>query len=171
MRLINRILLLIVALWAAGHVSAQKPDPAPVQVIWKNGNDNVTISEAKDEGVVLSQPVANSTSYTAPALGKSAGQISIECLFKAKDIADVYPDGAEYEVKWYYYMSTRKMLMSTKVVSLKPEDINPDGFASLVCYCKQNPRAGWWEVQIKNKQSSELVTYADQDTYQILLKN
>ncbi|MCQ2249933.1 MAG: hypothetical protein MJZ66_02365 [Bacteroidales bacterium] len=171
MRLINRILLLIVALQVSVLVSAQRPDPAPVQVIWKNGNDNVTISEAKDDGVVLSPMSTNAAALPGQASAKTASQISIECLFKAKDMADVYPDGADYEVKWYYYMSTRKMLMSTKVVSLKPEDINQDGFASLVCYCKQNPRAGWWEVQIKNKQSSELVTYADQDTYQILLKN
>jgi len=171
MRLINRILFLMVLLLISGFSLAQKPSPSPVQVIWKNGNDNVTISEAKDSGVVLDLPETASASYSTPSSQKAQSQISIECLFKAKDVADTYPDGADFEVKWYYYMSTRKMLMTTKTITLKPDDINKDGFASLICYCKQNPRAGWWEVQIKNKHSSELVTYADQDTYQILLKN
>ena len=70
-----------------------------------------------------------------------------------------------FEVKWYYYMSTRRSLMGSNSIAVSSKDTQ-DGIVKFVCE-KNNVCTGWWEVTIKNKKTGEIIRYANQDSYQI----
>ena len=74
-----------------------------------------------------------------------------------------------FEVKWYYYMSTRRTFMGTNSVDVDPNKADKDGLVKMVC-SKTNPRPGWWEVQIRNKTTDQPVVFAKKSTFSILLK-
>lgn len=122
----------------------------PVQVIWCDGNDKITLKTAKTDGVKLKDV------------------LSIEVSFPLQEIAKI-SQTVDFEVKWYYYMSTKKTLMGTNRITLNTDNVSPDGFLMLKSE-RKNTRQGWWEVQIRCKNSDSQVVFAGEKEYQVLLK-
>ena len=153
----KKILLFIIAVFVTCSVFSQEAR----QVIWKNGDEVVTLKAAK-EGVTM-----KSGDRSVYSNSQASGNIGIECRFEPSSLISVNEGKAvEFEVKWYYYMSTKRSLMSTAVVAVDPN--TTDNYAKLLS-TKSNARSGWWEVVIKNKITGQVVTYANQEVYQIKL--
>jgi len=137
----------------------------PARVIWRNGSQDGDIITLKDAagGVELKSDVRQTKSIYASS--QADGSVGIECSFVKTDIEALGKSGVSFEVKWYYYMSTRKSLMGTSTVTISPENAQ-DGIIKFICM-RNNVRSGWWEVRIKNKATGEIIKYANQDAYQI----
>ena len=123
---------------------------SPAQVIWCDGNDKITLKTAKTEGLKLQDVLA------------------IEASFSPQEIAKI-SQSVDFEIKWYYYMSTKKTLMGTSRVTVNANDTSSDGFIKLKSE-RKNTRQGWWEVQIRCKNSDAQISFAGEKEYQILLK-
>lgn len=157
----RKVLFLIMLIVSVSELFAQ----TPIQVIWRNGGkdgDIVTLKDAQD-GVDLKQAVSKQRSIYSE--NTTFGAVSIECSFSKRDILN-YPNGeVEFDVKWYYYMSTKKSLMGSNSIIVDASN-DSDGIVKLVC-TKPNVRSGWWEVVVKNKETGEIIQYANQQNFQI----
>lgn len=166
MKILKSVLAILVLMVIANVASAQ--EIVPSIMVWKNGETEVSIAEAQEEGLKAEDIAIDAD---APATrGGSAQDFSIECSFPAADLQKLYPSGVDMEVKWYYYMSTRKMLMSSSIVRLDPKDANDEGFVVLVCKPKQNLKNGWWEVTLKNKVTNNVLKYGGDSSYKVIIK-
>lgn len=166
MKYIKGLIALIVAIVVANSAFAQKLDP--LQVIWKTESKTIPINEAKD-GVDLScitSPMVNNVR----GIAAQGGEIALHCVFQASDLCRDFPDGIEYVVKWYHYMSTRKMLMSTSLHKVSYTDSDSQGMVTLVTNPKLKLRNGWWEVVILSRENGDTLRFAGNSQYQIYLK-
>lgn len=141
----------------------------PAKIYWKSGDDSIELGPAtegvdvKTSSKALEKPVATRSIYSAPT-----GTLSIVGKFSPKDIMSI-SDEVELEIKWYYYMSTRKSLIGTTTITLNKDNLDDDGFCSFED-TRNNVRSGWWEVSITNKTTSAKIVYAGNDgVYQIKL--
>ena len=138
----------------------------PAQVVWRNGGKNGDIVTLKDaqQGVEIKADAKKNRSIYAET--QNTGCVAIECSFAKNDIEAIAEDKKiNFEVKWYYYMSTRKSLMGSSSITLD-ESQDTDGIVKFVCV-RSGICSGWWEVIIKNKNTGEIIKYANQDSYQI----
>jgi len=138
----------------------------PAQIIWRNGSkdgDVITLKDAS-EGIELKSDTRKQVK-SIYVDSQAQGSVGIECSFVKNDIEAIGKGAVSFEVKWYYYMSTRKSLVGTNTVTLDTQD-SKDGIIKFVCM-RDNVRSGWWEVKIKNKTTGEIIKYANQDSYQI----
>jgi hypothetical protein len=141
----------------------------PAQIIWRNGGkdgDVVTLKDAQN-GVPL-KAGKNAKTRSIYSENPNSGSVGIECSFPTNEIASMTKDGKlNFEVKWYYYMSTRKSLMGSNSVTID-DSAAQDGIVKFVCE-RNSICTGWWEVTIKNKNTGQMIRYANQDSYQICL--
>lgn len=140
----------------------------PAGIVWKTGESEVSIADAQKDGIHPEESVADGENATTR--GGKTQDFSIECVFPADSLKKVYPNGVDYEVRWYYYMSTRRMLMSSYTVKIDHKDANEEGFVVLVCKPKQNLKSGWWEVSLKNKVTNKILQYGGEEAYKVLIK-
>lgn len=144
-----RILLPILFMMICFNSNAQTIHPA--LMVWYVGDETVTLKQAQSDGV---------TATTS---------LKIEMSFIKDDFKSFTGDEITFEVKWYFFMSTRKTLMATNTISINRFQADKDGILKMTGE-KKNTRKGWWEVQIKCKNNDELIKYAGKTEYQILLK-
>ncbi len=167
MKIIKGIIVLMAVVAMANASWAQELNP--LQIIWNSGNSAIPITEAKEEGIDLGT-VSSTLHNDVRNIGNYASDLSIQCIFPAADMLQLFPDGVNYVVKWYYYMSTRRMLMSNTTVKVSASEADSQGMVTLLSNPKQKLRAGWWEVVIINKETSDSVRYAGNSQYQIFIK-
>ncbi|MBR6177233.1 MAG: hypothetical protein IKQ70_05030 [Bacteroidales bacterium] len=143
------ITMLIIALFAAVGLQAQT-EVTPAQVIFNCGGSKVTLKEAKTEGAKLDP------------------NFDLEIVFSKTELEKLQAESVNFEFRWYYYMSTKKTLMSTATVTtdISAADDNLVHIKSE----KKNPRKGWWEVQIKCKTNESQIEFAGTKEFSILLK-
>lgn len=159
----KKIITLICALVTSIFVYGQNE----VHVAWDNGGELVTDAVAETEGTVL-KTGAPSRDLFSNSRG-AVKPISIVCTFKASDLKAINSEEVAFEVKWYYYMSTRRTSMGIYTVLVDPNKCDSEGLVKMVC-TKNNPQTGWWEVQVRNKNTGELVEFGKKTSFSILLK-
>ncbi len=72
------------------------------------------------------------------------------------------------EFRWYYYLSTRRKLMDTRVIPLnKAQKV---GAAYLFKCTKTDLTKGWWEVEIYDTKKHSILKFAQITNFQIFLK-
>ena len=159
----KRILIILILLAVCGVSSAQ----TQIHLAWDNNGEVITDAVAESEGTDL---VALVDANVSRSLRETYKPVSLVCTFTADELKTLAKDGVvTFEVKWYYYMSTRRTFMGTSTVDVDPNKADKDGLVKMVC-SKTNPRQGWWEVQIRNKTTDQPVTFAKKSTFSILLK-
>jgi hypothetical protein len=123
----------------------------PSNILWDTGNEKVTLKKAKAEGIQLSD------------------SLTLEVFFKKDEMEKLSAKEVIFEVRWFYYMITKKQLMDSYTIPIvirKTENFESYRLAS----SRKNLRKGWWEVQIICKSDEGLVEFAKVSAYQILLK-
>ena len=156
------IVIILILLAACGVSSAQ----TQIHLAWDNNGEIITDAVAESEGTNLVAVVDASISRS---LRESYKPVSLVCTFTADELKTLSKDLVTFEVKWYYYMSTRRTYMGTSTVDVDPNKADKDGFVKMIC-SKTNPRPGWWEVQIRNKTTDQPVMFAKKSAFSILLK-
>jgi hypothetical protein len=159
----KKIITLIYALVTSVFVYGQNQ----VHVAWDNGGELITDAVAESEGADLKE-AAPSRDLFSNSRG-SVKPVSIVCTFNASDLKAIDSKEVAFEVKWFYYMSTRRSTMGTYTVLVDPNKCDSEGLVKMVC-TKNNPQAGWWEVQVRNKNTGELVEFGKKTSFSILLK-
>ncbi|MCR5455618.1 MAG: hypothetical protein K6F33_11585 [Bacteroidales bacterium] len=154
--------IILILLAVCGVSSAQ----TQIHLAWDNNGEVITDAVAETEGTELVPVVEANVSRS---LRESYAPVSLVCTFTADELKSFGKDIVTFEVKWYYYMSTRRTYMGTSTVDVDPAKADKDGLVKMVC-SKANPRPGWWEVQIKNKTADQPVLFAKKSTFSILLK-
>ena len=154
--------VILILLVVCGVSSAQ----TQVHLAWENNGELITDAVAESEGTDL-VPVVDAN--VTRSLRESYKPVSLVCTFTASELKSLGKDVVSFEVKWYYYMSTRRTYMGTSTVDVDPNKADKDGLVKMVC-SKSNPRPGWWEVQILNKTTEQQVLFAKKSTFSILLK-
>jgi hypothetical protein len=154
--------VILILLAVCGVSSAQ----TQVHLAWENNGELITDAVAESEGTEL---VAVVDANVTRSLRESYKPVSLVCTFTASELKSLGKDVVSFEVKWYYYMSTRRTYMGTSTVDVDPNKADKDGLVKMVC-SKSNPRPGWWEVQILNKTTEQQVLFAKKSTFSILLK-
>ena len=158
----KRILIILMLLAVCGASSAQ----TQIHLAWDNNGEIITDAVAESDGTEL---VALVDASVARSLRESYKPVSLVCTFTADELKKLSDGVVSFEVKWYYYMSTRRTFMGTSTVDVDPGKADKDGFVKMVC-SKANPRPGWWEVQIRNKTTDQPVSFAKKTSFSILLK-
>ncbi len=158
----KRIFIILVLLVACGVSMAQ----TQVHLAWDNDGEIITDAVAESDGTELVPLVDANVSRS---LRESYKPVSLVCTFTADELKSFSNGVVAFEVKWYYYMSTRRTFMGTNTIDVDPGKADKDGLVKMVC-SKSNPRPGWWEVQIRNKTTDQPVTFAKKTTFSILLK-
>ncbi|MBR4326854.1 MAG: hypothetical protein IKP73_15150 [Bacteroidales bacterium] len=158
----KQIIIILILMAVCGVASAQ----TQIHLAWENNGEIITDAVAESDGTDL-VPVVDAG--VARSLRESYKPVSLVCTFTADELKAMGQDVVTFEVKWYYYMSTRRTFMGVNTVDVDPNKADKDGFVKMVC-TKTNPRAGWWEVQIRNKTTDQLVTFAKKTSFSILLK-
>lgn len=143
------ITMLLIALFAAVGIKAQT-EVTPAQVIFNCGGSKVTLKEAKTEGAKLDP------------------NFDLEIVFSKTELEKLQAESVNFEFRWYYYMSTKKTLMSTATVTANISEAE-DNLVHIKSE-KKNPRKGWWEVQIKCKTNDSQIEFAGTKEFSILLK-
>jgi len=123
----------------------------PTLLNWKVENTNITLKKASSEGIL--QP----------------DSLSFEVYFDKLDIEKYMATNVNFEFKWYYYLSTKKKLMDTYVVSYNPKNVQKDGSVVLKS-TRGNISKGWWEVQVVAQYDNGLIELGSLSQFQILIK-
>ncbi len=155
-------IILVVFMSLCGVCTAQ----TQIHLAWSNGGEVITDAVAENEGTKL-LPVVDAN--VSRSLRESYQPVSLVCTFTSDELKAINKDSVTFEVKWYYYMSTRRTFMGLNTVVVDPSNADKDGYVKMVC-SKANPRPGWWEVQIRNKTTDQMVMFAKKSTFSILLK-
>lgn len=158
----KRICIILVLLAICGVTTGQ----TQIHLVWDNNGEIITDAVAESDGTEL---VAVVDASVARSLRESYKPVSLVCTFTADELKSFGKDVVTFEVKWYYYMSTRRTYMGTSTVDVDPSKSDKDGLVKMVC-TKTNPRPGWWEVQIRNKTTDQQVVFAKKSTFSILMK-
>jgi len=158
----KRICIILILLAVCGMSMAQ----TQIHLAWDNDGKVITDAVAETDGTEL---VALVDASVARSLRESYKPVSLVCTFSADELKKLSDGVVTFEVKWYFYMSTRRTFMGTNTIDVDPRKADKDGLVKMVC-SKSNPRPGWWEVQIRNKTTDQPVTFAKKSTFSILLK-
>ena len=137
-----------------------------IHLAWDNNGEVITDAVAESEGTDL---VAVVDANVSRSLRESYKPVSLVCTFAADELKTLSDGVVTFEVKWYYYMSTRRTFMGTSTIDVDPGKADKDGLVKMVC-SKSNPRPGWWEVQVRNKTTDQPVAFAKKTSFSILLK-
>ncbi len=122
----------------------------PSKVVFENGSLTYTLKQSK-EGV---KQLENN-------------DIKIK-FFIPRSRIEALGENPEIEVKWYYYMSTRKTLMTNKTIKLSSENLSGDFY--VITSSNSSLTSGWWSVQAKIKNSSSDITFAGINEFSILIE-
>ena len=77
--------------------------------------------------------------------------------------------GVVLQVRWYYYLSTRRKLVKVENVPFSKGHINPDGSYTLTSSLR-TVQPGWWEVQVVSSIDRRYIQFAGLDRFQILIQ-
>lgn len=167
----KKLLLTLPILLAAGLSFGQKPS----QIIWEGVGAEYSINEAEHEGISLEATEDVNDELATRGFQASGANslppISLVCSFTKEDLMDDNTDGevVEFEVKWYYYLTNRRMLMKTEKKQLDPSQVEADKVVKLKIVNNQS-RQGFWEVQILNKKTKRPVEFAGQTIFKLHVK-
>ncbi len=123
----------------------------PLTINWLNGVQVVQLKQAKTEGVLLTD------------------SISLQVTFLNKDYARFNSDSNNFEVRWFYYMATKKQLMDSYFQKAVLINTLPDANYMLQT-ARTNLRKGWWEVHVIFKGDNGLVQLDNISTFQVFIK-
>ncbi len=148
----KKILFLTVIIFAGISIFAQKISSLqPTLVVWKTGNNKISLNDAK-YGVV------------------AGDSLELDMYFHEYYFEKVQnKDNLNLEFRWYYYLSTRRSLMSVEKVNYKDAKKLQDNM--LVFRSSQkNLQPGWWEVQVVNTEDGGFIEIAKVSKFQIFIK-
>ncbi len=123
----------------------------PVVLNWKSNNENVTLKKASTDGIT--QP----------------DSLSFEIVFDKNELARFSAAEYNFEFKWYYYLSTRKKLMDSYIITCSVADVTDEG-SIIIKSTKTNINKGWWEVQIIAQHDNGLIELGNLSQFQIFVK-
>jgi len=123
----------------------------PVYIIWNTDIEKVTLKKASNFGI--QQP----------------DSLSIEIYFDKETIDTYKTTELKFEFRWYYYLSTKKKLMDSQIVTLDKTKIQEDG--SLKLFSKRgNFAKGWWEVQVVSLNDNGFLELGEITQFQMFIK-
>ena len=95
--------------------------------------------------------------------------LSINLYFNPEQAKSLANRGVVLQVRWYYYLSTRRKLVKVENLSFAKGHLNPDGSFSLSSSLR-TVQPGWWEVQVVSSLDRRYIQFAGLDRFQILIK-
>jgi len=123
----------------------------PVVLNWKAANESITLKKASNDGIT--QP----------------DSLSFEVTFNKSELEKYIGSNVNFEFKWYYYLSTKKKLMDTYIVTYNPKNAKSDGSVVLKS-TRSNINKGWWEVQVVAQYDNGLIELSNLTQFQIFVK-
>ncbi len=151
MKKITLLLAILIGVSFLSKINAQVISKLkPTQIIWSADNKKTTLKE----GVYgIKQP----------------DSLTINVFFRGDYIKAFDEKDLNFEVRWYYYFSTRRKLIETQTISYNQNNFKNNG-SYLVSSTKGNISKGWWEVQIIAKKDNGILQIGKLKKYQILIK-
>jgi len=151
MKKISLLLAILISMFFISKTNAQGISKLkPTQIIWSADGNKTTL---KDATYGIEKP----------------DSLSINILFREDYVRTFEQKDLNFEVRWYYYFSTRRKLIETQFVSFNEKNFKENG-SYLISSSKGNISKGWWEVQIIAKKDNGLLQIGKLNKYQILIK-
>jgi len=151
MKKITLLLAILISVSFLSKLNAQVISKfKPTQIIWSADGNKTTL---KDAIYGIEKP----------------DSLSLNILFREDYIRTFAEKDLTFEVRWYYYFSTRRKLIETQAISFNSNNFKKNG-SYLVSSSKGNISKGWWEVQIIAKKDNGLLQIGKLNKYQILIK-
>ena len=151
MKKLISILIIFASISLLTTINAQSISSlAPTHVIWAADGQQVTLKNG-------SYGIAKHDS------------LSLKIYFRKEYIKKFDEEKLNFEVKWYYFFSTRKQIIESKVVKYNANHFQTDN-SYLISSTKGNLTKGWWEVQIVSGTDNGLIEFGNIYKFQILIK-
>ena len=96
-------------------------------------------------------------------------ELNINLYFNAQEAKKYAQRGVVLQVRWYYYLSTRRKLVKVENLTFDKGHINNDGSYILTSTLK-SVQPGWWEVQVVSSLDRRYIQFAGLDRFQILIQ-
>ena len=148
----KKILLLIsIFLLSISGIAQKISTLQPTLVVWKTNGEKISLNDAK-YGVYVGDSLAINMYFHQ---------------YYFENIKD--KENLQLEFRWYYYLSTRRSLMSVEKVSYRQAKKIPNNVIMFKSVQK-NLQSGWWEVQVVNSNDAGFVSIAKVSKFQIFVK-
>ena len=119
----------------------------PVLVVWQVDQNRVSLRKAL-YGIDVSNSLKLNVYFNKNQL-------------KNKDL--------KFEFRWYYYLSTRRKLVQTQLLSLKDAKETAQGLYLLSSELT-TVQPGWWEVQVVVYPQRQFISFANRNKFQIYVR-
>jgi len=147
----KRIFTLLIFIVLGASVFAQTfSSVRPTLVLWNADGQKVTVLKGR---YGITQP----------------SKLTLEMYFPASKLQYYASKNLKLEFRWYYYLSTRKKLVQTDVVSIREARVNSQG-TFRISSSLSGVQPGWWEVYVVASIDNKPVALGRTYKYQVFIK-